>query len=64
MREYRFSQTVFSRIRTKSRILSLCGRLGVRENPYSRIFDAVYSQLTKKVSYVAQGYPIQVFLIF
>ena len=34
---------VFSRIRTESTILSLNGRIGVSENPCTRIFYAVFS---------------------
>ena len=41
MREYGFLLTRISRIRTKSKILSLYGRIRVSENPYSRIFYAV-----------------------
>ena len=36
-----FHRPVFSRIRTKSAILSLYGRIQVNENPYYRIFSAV-----------------------
>ena len=38
-----FQWHIFSRISTKSTILSLYGRIRVSENPYSRIFYAVFS---------------------
>ena len=38
-----FQWHIFSRIGTKSTILSLHGRIRVSENPYSRIFYAVFS---------------------
>ena len=42
MREYGFSLTVFSRIKTESQTLSLQGRIRVSENSSYRTFYAVF----------------------